>query len=61
MKIPIGVTLDEDLLGEIHKLRAKLLVETNESWTFSKVLNLLISIGIENFSNSKMKKYIENI
>lgn len=56
-----GVALEIDLVTKINRIRGDLIKDTGKTWTFSETLNLIMAIGVGNYSKSQFKKYVDTI
>jgi hypothetical protein len=51
----ITFTLDEDLDKKIRRLQVDLITSTNEGWSYSSVLGILIDEGLRAVNPRKLK------
>ena len=51
----ITFTLDEDLDKKIRRLQVDLITATNEGWSYSSVLGILIDEGLRTVTPKKLK------
>jgi hypothetical protein len=51
----ITFTLDEDLDKKIRRLQVDLITSTNEGWSYSSVLGILIDEGLKSVNPKKIK------
>ena len=56
MKKPITITISSEQEKKTRALQAKLISSTNENWSFSQVMGILLDEGLKNFSLEKAKK-----
>jgi hypothetical protein len=49
-----SITLEKEIETKVHKIQARLIEKTDQNWSLSEVLNLLVSAGIQ--QTKKMSK-----
>jgi hypothetical protein len=55
LKKRITFTLDEDLDKKIRRLQVDLISATNEGWSYSSVLGILVDEGLKSINPKKVK------
>ena len=55
MKKPVTVTIDDSLDKKIRTFQANLIKKTNQNWSYSKVLNLILLEGIKPFFKTQQR------
>ena len=53
MKKPVTISIDEKLDKQIRTLQASLIAKSGSSWSYSKVLHLLVEEGLKHASKKK--------